>query len=93
MLKDIGGIENLAGLNKNISKKLAEIKGILGSIPDIHELKRYWESIKWYLQANRKYFGSEYEFTIARKFDQANNRIAGKQPDDGRHTSSPHPEN
>ena len=73
-------LNDLYEMRKNALKreKLAEIEGILESIPDIHELKRYWESIKWYLQANRRYFGSEYEFTIARKFDQTNNRIAGK---------------
>jgi hypothetical protein len=35
------------------------------------ELKDYWRGIKWYLQKNRRYFGKEFEYLIAAKFDAA----------------------
>jgi len=50
-------------------KTLSEIEGILDSIHDPQELKDYWQSIKWYLQGNRRFFGKEFENLIAKKFD------------------------
>lgn len=50
-------------------EKLTEIEGFLGNIHDMDELKDYWRSIKWFLQKNRRYFGKEFEYFIAEKFD------------------------
>ncbi len=50
-------------------EKVLEIDGMLGTIRDLDELRDYWSSTKWYLQANRSYFGKEFENMIARKFD------------------------
>jgi len=71
-------LNDLYGMRKNTLKrgKLLEIEGILQSIPDAQELKSYWESIKWYLQGNRRFFGTEYELLIAQKFDAANVRVS-----------------
>ena len=57
--------------------KLSEIDGILETIQEFQELKDYWESIKWYLQNNRRFFGKEFENLIATKFDGVKNRIEG----------------
>jgi hypothetical protein len=57
-------------------EKLSEIKGILDNIHDPQELKDYWQSIKWYLQGNRRFFGKEFENLIARKFDAVSAKIA-----------------
>jgi len=56
-------------------EKLAEIDGILETIYDAHELKDYWDSIKWYLQNNRKFSGKEFRSIVAKKFDEAGGRI------------------
>ncbi|MBW2144272.1 MAG: hypothetical protein JRG75_07740 [Deltaproteobacteria bacterium] len=58
-------------------EKLSEIDSVLETIHDTHELKDYWDSIKWYLQSNRRFFGKEFENIIARKFDEAGSRIGG----------------
>jgi len=50
-------------------EKILEIDEMLKNIREIDELKDYWSSIRWYLQANRPYFGKEFESLIARKFD------------------------
>ena len=50
-------------------KKLSEIDGVLETIQDVDELRDYWNSIKWYLQSNRRFLGKEFENIIARKFD------------------------
>ena len=70
-------LNDLYEMRKNALKreKLSEIESILESIPDAQELKNYWESIKWYLQGNRRFFGTEYELLIAEKFDATNTRI------------------
>ena len=59
-------------------ERLSEIEGILDSIHDPQELKDYWQSIKWYLQGNRRFLGKEFENLIAKKFDAANAKIAAK---------------
>ena len=59
-------------------EKLEEIDNFLETITEIHELKDYWDSIKWYLQRNRLYSGKEFENLIAKKFDQAMQRVTGK---------------
>jgi hypothetical protein len=61
------------------SEKLAEIDGILKTINDADELKDYWDSIKWYLQGNRRFFGKEFENLISRKFDALRFSIDGRQ--------------
>jgi len=55
-------------------EKLSEIDSILETIHDIDELKDYWESIKWYLQSNRQFFGKEFESLISKKFDAVRSR-------------------
>jgi len=50
-------------------EKLIEIEGVLRNIHGMNELKDYWRTIKWYLQKNRRYFGKEFEYFIAEKFD------------------------
>ena len=52
-------------------EKLEEINSFLETIDDIHELKDYWDSIKWYLLNNRSFLGKEFENLIAKKFDEA----------------------
>jgi hypothetical protein len=51
-------------------EKLTEITGLLETISDPHELKDYWESVKWYLRDNRPSLGKEFENLIAVKFDE-----------------------
>jgi hypothetical protein len=57
-------------------EKLAEIENILATIGDAHELKDYWQSIKWYLQGNRSFFGKEFETLIAKRFDETLHRLS-----------------
>ena len=57
-------------------EKLSELEGILGTIDDADELRDYWESVKWYLQGSRRFFGKEFENLIAAKFDTVKARIA-----------------
>lgn len=57
-------------------QKLEEIDRLLESIQDAHELRDYWESVKWYLYNNRAFLGKEFENMIARKFDQAMARLS-----------------
>lgn len=57
-------------------EKLTEIEAFLGNIRDINEIRDYWESIKWYLQNNRRFLGKEFENTVAKKFDEAAKRVA-----------------
>ena len=57
-------------------EKLSEIDNTLRKISDTHELRDYWDSIKWYLQSNRQFFGTEFETLIAERFDEARDRIA-----------------
>ncbi len=52
-------------------EKLEEINQFLESINEAHDLKDYWDSIKWYLLDNRPYVGKEFESLVAQKFDQA----------------------
>jgi hypothetical protein len=70
-------LKDLYELRKDNLKrdKLSEIDGVLGTIQDSRELKDYWESIKWYLQNNRRFFGKEFENLIATKFDGVKSRI------------------
>ncbi len=70
-------LNDLYELRKDSLKreKLSEIDSVLESICDTQELKDYWDSIKWYLQNHRKFFGKEFERIIAKKFDEAGRRI------------------
>jgi hypothetical protein len=61
-------------------EKLSEIDSFIETIHDAQELKDYWDTVKWYLQSNRRFFGKEFENLIARKFDGAGNRVKGQQP-------------
>jgi len=66
-------LQDLYEMRKDALKreKLTDIEGFLRNIHDINELHDYWRSIKWYLQRNRRYFGKEFEYFIAQKFDAA----------------------
>jgi len=52
-------------------EKLTEIEGLLKTIRDPEDLEAYWSRAKDYLQTNRRYFGKEFEYLIAEKFDAA----------------------
>jgi hypothetical protein len=56
-------------------EKLMEINGLLETISDPHELKDYWESVKWYLRDNRPFLGKEFENLIAVKFDETTAKL------------------
>ena len=56
-------------------EKLDEINGLIKTIHDIHELKDYWDSVKWYLMNNRPFLGKEFENLVAKKFDEATTGI------------------
>ncbi|PKN28737.1 MAG: hypothetical protein CVU64_11820 [Deltaproteobacteria bacterium HGW-Deltaproteobacteria-21] len=56
-------------------EKLEEIESLLKRIKGIHELRDYWDSIKWYLSGNREFLGKEFEMLVARRFDEAMKRI------------------
>jgi hypothetical protein len=56
-------------------EKLDEINGLIKTISDTHELKDYWDSVKWYLMNNRPFLGKEFENLISKKFDQAALRL------------------
>ena len=56
-------------------EKLGEVDHFLETIHEPHELKDYWDSIKWYLLDNRQYLGKEFESLIAKKFDEAMKEI------------------
>lgn len=56
-------------------EKLKEITDNLGSMADIDELTDYWEEIKRYLMDNRPFLGKDLESLIAKKFDEAMERI------------------
>lgn len=67
-------------------KKLIEIEAVLSTVYDSHELKDYWNSIKWYLKENRGFFGKGFEKLISKKFDTALSSLEppfsnGHQPD------------
>jgi hypothetical protein len=56
-------------------EKLEEMNSLLEAISDIHELKDYWDSIKWYLLHNRPFLGKEFENLIAKRFDETMARL------------------
>ena len=75
-------LNDLYELRKDILKreKLLEIDRILETIHDTQELDDYWESTKWYLQGNRRFFGKEFENLIAKKFDGGKARVTVRSP-------------
>ena len=78
--EQIHRLDDFYEMRKDVLKreKLSEVEGILEGIQDPEELRDYWQNIKWYLQGNRRFFGKEFEYLIARKFDAASARIAAK---------------
>ncbi|MFH0845536.1 MAG: hypothetical protein V1930_08655 [Pseudomonadota bacterium] len=70
-------LNDLYELKKDSLKreKLEEIVRTLEVISDMDELRDYWDSIKWYLLNNRIFLGKEFEFLIAKNFDEAMMRI------------------
>jgi hypothetical protein len=73
-------LNDLYELRKDILKreKLLEIDNILSTIHDANELNDYWDSVKWYLQNNRRFFGKEFEILISKEFDAVRMMIYGK---------------
>jgi hypothetical protein len=71
-------LNDLHALRKDNLKrnKFSEIDSRLEAIRDMHELQDYWDSIKCYLQDNRRYLGKEFEMLVARKFDEGRTGIA-----------------
>jgi hypothetical protein len=65
-------LNDLYELRKDSLKreKLSEIDSFLKTIHDHGELTDYWNSIKWYLQRNRRFVGKEFELLTAKKFDE-----------------------
>ncbi len=58
-------------------EKLNEINELIETIPNLQDLKNYWEGTKEYLMQNRSFLGKEFENLIAKKFDEAARRIEG----------------
>ena len=52
-------------------EKLEEIELSFREITGVHELRDYWDGIKWYLSGNREFLGKEFEILVARRFDEA----------------------
>ena len=75
-------LNDLYEMRKNTLKreKLLEIEGILNRLSSGLELDEYWKEIKGYLQGNRRFFGTEYELLIARKFDSVSVRLRPEKP-------------
>ena len=73
-------LNDLYELRKDSLKreKLSEIDSILKAINDSQELQDYWDSVKWYLQTNRLFFGKEFENLIAKKFDEVLSALKNK---------------
>ena len=72
-------LKDLYELRKDVLKrdKLREIEKTLDAALDRHELNDYWNSTKWFLLHNRIFLGKDFEFIVARKFDEAFKRHAG----------------
>ncbi len=70
-------LNDLYELRKDTLKqeRLSEICDILETISDIQALGDYWNTVKWYLQANRRFFGKEFEHIIAKRFDETTSRL------------------
>lgn len=56
-------------------EKLMELNGLIEKITDTNELNDYWDGIKWYLLNNRQFFGKEFEHLLAKRFDEALQRL------------------
>ncbi len=62
--------------NDNLKRaKLEEINSLIEKISDLHELREYWNSTKWYLFNNRQFLGKEFETLVAKNFDLAASRL------------------
>ena len=85
-------LNDLYEMRKNTLKreKLSEIEGILDKITTVQELREYWDNTKGFLQANRRFFGTEYEFEVAQKFDGTNERISTSNVEKPPPTSTDH---
>lgn len=66
-------LKDMYELRKEILKrnKLKELEKTILDIHDEQELRDFWESTKWYLLHNRIFLGKDFEFFVARKFDEA----------------------
>lgn len=60
-------------------EKLEEIDLSINEIRGAHELRDYWDSIKWYLSGNREFLGKEFEILVARRFDEAMRRAGERE--------------
>jgi hypothetical protein len=70
-------LNDLYELRKDTLKqeRLSEIRDILETISDLQELSDYWNTVKWYLQGNRRFFGKQFEHIIAKRFDETTSRL------------------
>ena len=69
-------LSDLYEMRKDVLKrrKLSEIDANLATLHNVNALRNYWEDLKGYLQANRKFFGKEFEILIAKRFDEMRHR-------------------
>ncbi len=76
--KQMHRLKDMYELRKDILKrdKLMEIEKTLDAILDTQELNDYWDSTKWYLLHNRVFLGKDFEYLVARKFDEVSHRLA-----------------
>jgi hypothetical protein len=71
-------LKDMYELRRDVLKrdKLMEIENTVSTIQDTQELKDFWNSTTWYLLHNRVFLGKDFEFIVARKFDEAFERLA-----------------
>lgn len=70
-------LKDMYELRRDVLKrdKLREIENTISVVRDRHELTNLWNSTKWYLLRNRIFLGKDFEFIVARKFDEAFERL------------------
>jgi len=70
-------LKDMYELRKDILKrdKLKEFENTINIIQNKQELTDFWNSTKWYLQHNRGFLGKDFEFIVAKKFDEAFERL------------------
>jgi len=71
-------LKDMYELRKDILKrdKLRELEKTISVIQQKQELTDFWNSTKWYLLHNRVFLGKDFEFIVARKFDEAFERLS-----------------
>ncbi len=65
--------------------KALEIEQRLAALEHPPELDAYWAQMRAYLKENRKFLGKEFEWSVARRFDEAGQRLdPAARPETGR---------